>query len=1049
MSSVEQHPEQRMAVPDYIDAARDSVPRSTFAIVPRSPSNVSEGWNHVTFEDVARAVDKMAHWIETTCGIAEQIGQTFGYMGANDLRYFVVFAASMKTGYIPLFTSPRNSLDGQISLVENTACTVFLTTSDTKTAVEAIQKAVPGLKVYCVPTSDEVFDYNQPIKRYPGRHRRDATAPTLILHTSGSTGLPKPIRLTVGGLNTMYAHGQLGPENGTERVCKILFTDPRPLIAPVPFFHAMGILIGLRPIMFWNPIVQLPAGKLLSADLVIDVIESVHPKLGQFSPSIIEDMAATERGLQALSKLDHLFFGGAPLAEEIGDKVCRLTKLTNTIGSTEVFMMDVLLPSVPEEWAFFNFGSASNVIMEAAEDDTYEMVIKPKDIKYQAIFYTFPGIQEWRTKDLFKRHPSKPHLWKYSGRRDDVIVLSNGEKFNPVQMEKTIESHPRIKGALVVGHGKFQAGLLIEPNAMQDANTDIPTLIDEIWPIVEKANQYAPGHARIYRSKVAVVSDQKAFIRAAKGSTVRQRTVEAFDEEIEAMYADEGYVSDPSQDTFSLSDMKTKINAIFSCSLPSFHENTTNDTDIFSLGVDSLDVLTLTKALKKAVPGANINLSTIYKNPTVNRLATALSQGTHSSDAVLAEPLTREEKLAAMVRKYTKGMVRPSWTNKAPPVKRPSKQTFILTGSTGGLGTHIIAQLLKNQDVEKIYCLNRSENAYDRQKEALTKYHNAEADLSKAEFLKTDFSIEKFGLSDESYARLLEEATVFIHNAWAVDFNLSLESYEETHIAGTCRTVNFALESHHDAPIVFISSIASVANWGNIAQDRSGVPESVTTLFDGSLTLPQGYAESKFVAAQILATASHRLGIRTAIVRAGQLAGPSTDAGGAAWNKREWLPTIVHTSKIFKKLPRNLGNMEQVDWVCMDTAAGTVIDIATATSSGHEATEVYNLVNPHTTTWSRLYPVIQTSLQETGVDVEIVDYDDWLNELASIPQTRENAERVPGLKLLDFYEGMRPDTGIGLPKLDTRRAEAVSRMLRDGQGIDEAVMRKWMTQWAF
>lgn len=107
---------------------------------------------------------------------------------ANDLRYFLVLAASMKTGYVPLFTSPRNSLDGQVSLVKNTACTVFLTTSETKTAVEGIRNAVPVLKVYQVPTSDELFDSSQPVEHYLGRHRRDATAPTLILHTSGSTG---------------------------------------------------------------------------------------------------------------------------------------------------------------------------------------------------------------------------------------------------------------------------------------------------------------------------------------------------------------------------------------------------------------------------------------------------------------------------------------------------------------------------------------------------------------------------------------------------------------------------------------------------------------------------------------------------------------------------------------------------------------------------------------------------------------------------------------------------------------------------------------------
>ena len=81
ISPAMQHSEKQMAVPDYIDSARNSVPHSTCAVVPRSPSSISEGWAHVTFEDLARAVDRMALWIESTCGVAEQTGQTIGYIG--------------------------------------------------------------------------------------------------------------------------------------------------------------------------------------------------------------------------------------------------------------------------------------------------------------------------------------------------------------------------------------------------------------------------------------------------------------------------------------------------------------------------------------------------------------------------------------------------------------------------------------------------------------------------------------------------------------------------------------------------------------------------------------------------------------------------------------------------------------------------------------------------------------------------------------------------------------------------------------------------------
>ena len=100
----------------------------------------------------------------------------------------VVLAATLKTGYIPMFTAPRNSLGGQKSPLEKAKCTVFLTSSETKPIVETIQNAVPGLKVYQVPTFDDLFYSSQHAEHYPGRHSRDMAAHTLILHTSGSTG---------------------------------------------------------------------------------------------------------------------------------------------------------------------------------------------------------------------------------------------------------------------------------------------------------------------------------------------------------------------------------------------------------------------------------------------------------------------------------------------------------------------------------------------------------------------------------------------------------------------------------------------------------------------------------------------------------------------------------------------------------------------------------------------------------------------------------------------------------------------------------------------
>ena len=97
-------------------------------------------------------------------------------------------AATLKTGYLPLFTSPRNSLDGQKNLLEKTECGILLTTVEMQTQVKSIQEVMPDLKVFTAPTANEVFDPSLDVPKYEGRHSRDVKAPGLIIHTSGSTG---------------------------------------------------------------------------------------------------------------------------------------------------------------------------------------------------------------------------------------------------------------------------------------------------------------------------------------------------------------------------------------------------------------------------------------------------------------------------------------------------------------------------------------------------------------------------------------------------------------------------------------------------------------------------------------------------------------------------------------------------------------------------------------------------------------------------------------------------------------------------------------------
>ena len=114
-----------------------------------------------------------------------------------------------------------------------------------------------------------------------------------------------------------------------------------------------------------------------------------------------------------------------------------------------------------------------------------------------------------------------------------MIVLSNGEKFFPVPKEIKLSGHPSLSGALVLGQGRFQAALLLEP---KEAVADVKTFIETLWPYIEEANLLVPSQGRITRSKVLLTSSDKPFPQALKGTIVRSLTLKAYDKEISALY---------------------------------------------------------------------------------------------------------------------------------------------------------------------------------------------------------------------------------------------------------------------------------------------------------------------------------------------------------------------------------------------------------------------------------------------------------------------------------------------------------------------------------
>ncbi|KAJ5587251.1 Male sterility NAD-binding [Penicillium hispanicum] len=183
-----------------------------------------------------------------------------------------------------------------------------------------------------------------------------------------------------------------------------------------------------------------------------------------------------------------------------------------------------------------------------------------------------------------------------------------------------------------------------------------------------------------------------------------------------------------------------------------------------------------------------------------------------------------------------------------------------------------------------------------------------------------------------------------------------VEAFEDPHIAG------------------FLSSRQLR---GYSLEKRTSIPEVIYN--DPSVVLRQGYSESKHTAERIYAAASAQCGVPSSIHRVGQIGDPTTEKG--VWNKQEWLPSLVATSKTIKQIPNSLGSVS-------------------VHTQGDDPCAAFHVVSPTAAGWQTLIPAMTKHFE-----IEQVDLSTWIVALESFTNPMEDdLKDKPALKILDFFQ---------------------------------------------
>ncbi|KAI9649088.1 hypothetical protein NHQ30_001655 [Ciborinia camelliae] len=588
----------RRLLPQLVDEIARSDPRRTFASIPKS-ANLEEGFVDIDYETFARAVNRCA-WL-----IDEQLkgqGPTVVlYIGPLDLRYLVIILGMCKAGHISFLSSHRNSIEAHLSLLEATSCRHVMLPEGAPTVTKKILAARP-METFSLPDLDYFINSDDTIEHYPWHRKFDEMKdkPFLILHTSGSTGIPKPVYVTLGSFSANDAY-QLIPSLGGKPTTANYMQGKRIFVA-FPLFHAANLAWTLGFNIHAGFICVLPP----PGPITLDVVNMVHLHGnvdGDFiPPSTVIDIYKNPDYYSNMTKhVSFIGYTGGSLPKDIGDAISSKIKLMTLVGTTEYFLLPIEIDDDASDWQYLSISPFLGHQFKSAGDGLHELVIvrNPELELFQGVFSTFPHLDSYSSKDLYEQHPTKPNSWIFRARSDDLICFSNAEKLNPVTMEGIVSSNPLVKAAIIGGDGEFQASLLIEPEVYPSTEEDRNRLLEEIWPSVREANRDCPAHGRIMKDFVVLATPERPFPRAGKGTVLRAATLKLYQDDLKALYHSSEPIINHSSETKVAGSIENSANST-TVTTP-LSQNSTSPITISAIDARIEAVLerTLTKLLAK------------------------------------------------------------------------------------------------------------------------------------------------------------------------------------------------------------------------------------------------------------------------------------------------------------------------------------------------------------------------------------------------------------------------------------------------------------------
>jgi acyl-coenzyme A synthetase/AMP-(fatty) acid ligase len=230
-----------------------------------------------------------------------------GVYSPTDLDYLVTIFALGRLGYTSFLISPRLPASAVAKLLGITDAHVLLHSKNHHTLATAASECAADPLMTMEIVSRSSYDIPRsvlgpPFCRVDLDNKNEALRPYLMLHSSGSTGLPKPVAYT------------------NARLLLTVKTSPR-LVAfqSLPFSHAHGLVTysqaihGRKTLFLFNGHVPQTHDTLTSA------VVAAKPQILWTVPYVLKLLAEKEDGIEALKQCWMVSSSGSRCPDELGD----------------------------------------------------------------------------------------------------------------------------------------------------------------------------------------------------------------------------------------------------------------------------------------------------------------------------------------------------------------------------------------------------------------------------------------------------------------------------------------------------------------------------------------------------------------------------------------------------------------------------------------------------------------------------------------------------------------------------------------------------------